>query len=119
MTYRLLHPAEWGRLTAIFEKHGQLGSLPTPEAAMAAVAENTDGEIVGVLMFQLAFHMEPLILVTPHASFLRLSETIEKAVAEKKGLSYYCFSDSNVVDGMAEKAGFSKTAFSVWKKEVA
>lgn len=117
MTYRILPPEEWPRLAPIVTGYEQY--LPSPEAAMCAVAESELGEIEGALFFQVVMHMEPLILKTPHASFLRLQQTIEGALADRKGLPYYSFSNSEIVEKMAAKAGMTKTPFTaVWIKAV-
>lgn len=117
MTYRILPAEEWPRLASIIA--GKEQYLPTPDSAICAVAENALGEIVGCLFFQKVFHVEPLVLKTPHARFDRLLETIETALAEYKGLPYYTFSDSEVVEGMARHVGMHRLPYTgIWIKEI-
>lgn len=116
MTYRILPIEEWDRLLPLFAGHE--ADLPSPEVAGAAVAEDEDGEIQGVLVFQLVFHMEPLILRNPHVSFVRLKETLDKALVEHKGLQYYVFAGNGRTERMAVIAGLQPTGYTAWKGQV-
>jgi len=98
------------------QKHG--ARVPAMEGASAAVAEDADGNIQGVLFLQLVIHMEPLVLENPHVRFDRLAQVLHDSVSQYKGLVYYAFSETDVVNGMAEHLGFEKLLFEVWKKEV-
>src|SRR5215471_17893683 len=108
ITYRLLNIDEWERLSSILESK----FIPSPAASAAAVAENESGDIIGVLFLQLAMHMEPLVLSSPKVNFERLYSTLYNSVQEQKGLSFYCFSDKEVVNRMAEHVGMTKTPYS-------
>ena len=117
MTYRILPAEEWPRLADILGD--KIEFLPHPQSAICSVAESEDGDIQGCLFMQIALHMEPLVLKTPFASFLRLSETLEEHLANQKGVPYYTFSDSTIVEGMAEKNGMERTPYTgVWRKEI-
>lgn len=115
LTYRTLEASEWPRLN-------DLGIapefLPGPETAGAAVAEDEEGHILGVLFFQLQLHMEPLVLTTPQVSFKKLYDTLYTAVAAQKGLRYYAFTDSDQVSRMAELVGMKKKSYTVYEGEV-
>jgi len=113
MNYRILPAAEWDRLRALIEPQ----FLPGPEVATAVIAED-DGEIEGVLFLQLQLHLEPLYIRNPRVSFLRLTAKIEEALAERKGLVYFAFTDDSKVERMAELAGMTRTSYTVWRKEV-
>lgn len=117
MTYRILAPEEWPKLVAAWPEYATY--IPDPASATCAVAENELGEIIGVLFLQIAIHMEPLVLKSPHVNFLRLRQEVLSTVAERKGLTYYSFSDQAVVEGMLKKAGMKRLPFnSVWSGEV-
>jgi hypothetical protein len=92
--------------------------IPPPEAATAAVAEDENGVLKGCLLLQLQFHMEPLVIRDPVVKFNRLVGVLDAAMVDRGGLTYYCFSDSEKVDRMAQLSGFRKLPFTVWEKEV-
>lgn len=120
MTYRLIQPDEWERLRPLFEKHGQR-LPPSPETGlpiMAAVAEDAQGEIRGLMIFQPAFHAEPLILDDPYVNFLSLWRTLRQPLEDKHGLGYYVFTDQDVTDGMAKLGGMQRLPVNVWKGEI-
>jgi len=115
ITYRLLNIDEWERLSSILESK----FIPSPAASAAAVAENESGDIIGVLFLQLAMHMEPLVLSSPKVNFERLYSTLYNAVQEQKGLRFYCFSDQEIVNRMAEHVGMTRLPFNaVYEQEV-
>ena len=116
MTYRMLPQEEWPRLIDIMAKQGK--DVPNPAASSAAVAEDDDGNIVGVLFFQLVMHMEPLILENPYVRFDRLAQCLHGSVSQFKGLAYYAFSESDTVAGMAARMGFEELPYKVHVKEV-
>jgi hypothetical protein len=117
LTYRILPPDEWAKLLPIMA--GREQNIPSPHVATAAVAESETGEVIGVLFLQMAFHVEPLVLTSKHVSFLRLHGELMNALADRKGLKYYCFSDQEIVGRMAEKAGMTKLPYdAVWQGEV-
>jgi len=108
ITYRMLEPSEYERLITLLESK----FIPSPDASSAAIAEDENHNIVGVLFLQLAMHMEPLVLSSPKVNFERLYSTLYNAFQDKKGLSFYCFSDKEVVNRMAEHVGMTKTPYS-------
>ena len=115
MTYRLLPPDEWRRLTDLIPAK----YLPPPEAATAAVAEDEEGNVQGVLFLQLQLHMEPLLIRSPEVNFKRLQQVLHNAVAEHTGLCYFAFTDDPKVARMAELVGMELTPYQVWRKEIA
>lgn len=116
MTYRLLRIEEWDRLLPLMKGREHL--IPSPEGAAAAVAEDDAGQLIGCLFFQLVFHMEPLVLMDPHVSFLRLAQLLEKELANRKGLSYYCFSGDDRVAKMVKLAGGEEMPYKIFRKVV-
>jgi|SRR5262245_33876875 len=108
ITYRLLDPSEYERLTTLLESK----FIPSPAASAAAVAEDENHNIIGVLFFQLAMHMEPLVLSSPKVNFERLYSTLYNAFQDRKGLPFYCFTDQEIVGRMAEHVGMEKLPFS-------
>jgi hypothetical protein len=116
MNYRILAPEEWLRLLPLFEGHAE--ALPLPEFATAAIAEDDDGEIQGMLMLQLQFHMEPLVIRNPRVSFERLHRTLHDALAERKGLVYYAFIPDSKIRRMVEHLGMTAEPWEVWKGEI-
>lgn len=114
MRYRILDSSEWAKLEQLVDST----HLPHPDAASAAVAEDEQGNIVGVLFLQIALHMEPLILQSPQVSFERLHDTLYDAVKTDKGLKFYCFSDKEIVDKMAAHVGMKQLPYKVFEQEV-
>ena len=114
MNYRILPMAEWEKLLEILPPE----SIPAPEVAGAAVAEDESGAVQGVLMLQLAFHVEPLVIKDSHVDFRRLVRTIEESLQDRKGLVYYVFVPDEKIRRMAEIVDFKPTGWEVWKKEV-
>jgi len=114
ITYRLLDPTEWSKLNAIMDAK----FIPHPDAASAAIAEDENGTIVGVLFLQLALHMEPLVLTAPSVNFQRLHDVLYDAVSADKGLRIYCFSDKDIIDAMARKVGMTELPYKVFEQEV-
>jgi len=95
------------------EFHGQ--PLPSTQSATAAVAEDDEGQIQGVWFFQLAFHLEPLIIMDPRVNFKRLQKTIESTLAS--GTEYMCYTKTEHTDRMAVLAGFRELG-KAWGKVV-
>ena len=114
MTYRILPSDEWYKLGPIMERQGK--PVPRPEISMAAVAED-DGQIAAVLFLQTALHLEPLVIENPRVYMLRLLHTMDEALAEKQGLSYYCFTEGEKMARVAEIGGFKRLG-DFWVREV-
>lgn len=114
MNYRLLDVSEWHRLQEIMD----VAFIPHPDAASVAIAEDESGKIAGALFLQIALHMEPLVLTSPKVSFARLHDVIYDALKKDKGLRFYCFSDKEIVDRMAEHVGMTELPYKVFQKEV-
>ena len=114
MKYRLLGVEEWQRLHELVPAH----LVPAPEVATAAVAEDDNGELQGVLFFQLQLHMEPLVLRSQKVSFKRLQETLHNAVANVKGLCYFAFTDNPQVAQMAKICGMEPLNAQVFGREI-
>lgn len=114
MNYRLLRADEWSRLESIMPSN----FIPQPEVCTAAIAEDEQGQLCGVLFLQLAFHLEPLVLRAPDVRFDKLYKTLYNAVEQSKGLHFYCFADSEVVAKMAEHVGMLKRPYEVFEGEV-
>lgn len=104
MIYRLLQNHEWPRLVEYFERRGRIESLPTPDTAIAAIAEH-EGQIVGVLLQQLMWHREPLMLDRPQVRFDRLNSILNEAFAAYPGSVYYAVADQQGVVDMAKAVG--------------
>jgi len=114
-TYRILNIDEWDRLSTILESK----FIPSPAAASAAVCEDEDGNIVSVLILQIALHLEPYVSKSPKVNFVRMYETLYNAIEDKKGLHFYCFSDQEIVNRMAEHVGMTRLPFNaVYEQEV-
>ncbi len=114
MNYRMLTAEEWPSLDSLV--NGQ-GPVPSPEVAVAAVAETDEGDIVGVLFVQMVFHMEPLAIhpdYTGKVNFKKMQEILEEQVGTAP---YYAFSDSPVVGKMCKHVGMKQLPYRVWHKE--
>ena len=116
MTYRLLPPSEWHKLEPLFAANNQ--PVPPPVACLAAVGENEQGEIKGILICLIVCHVEPLILQSPYVNFMRLLDTIRVGISNHKGMKYYCFTNGDTTEGMAKLAGLLKMPYNVWEGEV-
>lgn len=114
ITYRLLHSDEWYKLNSILDSK----VIPHPDAASAAVAEDDEGKLLGVLFLQIALHMEPLVLSSPSVNFERLHDVLIDAVSTDKGLHIYCFSDKDVIDAMAKHVGMKQLPYKVFEQEI-
>lgn len=114
MHYRLLTIEEWHKLAALLP----IESIPAPVAASAAIAENDDGTLAGVLIGQLVLHTEPLVLTSPQVSFKSLFATLMGPLREYKGMTFYAFSDSDTVAGMAEHLGLKPMSYKVWEGRI-
>lgn len=114
MKYRLLAADEWDKLSTLVP----IDVTPAPGSAAAAVAEDDEGELQGVLFLQITLHMEPLVLANPKVNFERLYETLYESLEERKGLHFYAFADSDVVGKMAEHLGLERLPWSVYQGEV-
>lgn len=115
-TYRILPSDEWDKLYGVEGLAHEF--IPLPEAATAAIAEDEDGSIQGVLFLQIQLHMEPLLIRSSGVNFKTLANTLHAAVANQPGLCYFAFTDDPKVARMAELVGFEKLSYGVWKKEV-
>ena len=114
INYRMLQPEEWPRLGSLV--NGQ-GPVPSPETAIAAVAETEEGEVVGVLFVQMVFHMEPLAIHPDHTAevnFKRMQELLKEQLG---GAPYFAFSDSPVVGKMCKHVGMKQLPYRVWKED--
>jgi hypothetical protein len=103
--YRQLRPDEWPKLTEYFEKMQPGYRIAPPQAAIAAVAEDENGEIVGALLQQLMWHREPLALNSPKVRFDKLDAILTEAFAPYPGTVYYAFTDRSGVMDMARTVG--------------
>ena|SRR3989304_3724732 len=118
--YRILPPEEWDKLIPLFVSQEHL--LPSPVVATAAVAEDTEGNILGFLLMQLTFHVEPL-WISPDAngsvSWKHLLRQLESLMSPYKGATLYAFApDHTNIRRLAEIAGFDRLPWSVMRKEV-
>ena|SRR3990167_3302820 len=114
MRYRLLNTSEWPRLHDLVDST----YIPSPDAATAAIAEDDDGNIIGVLFMQLAIHVEPLILLDKNVSFKELYEQLYNGVADNKGLKFYSFANMDMMVKLAEQVGMKRKDFVVMEGEV-
>ena len=115
MTYRILPASEWYKLGPIMERQGK--PVPRQERSMAAVAEDFNGQIVAVLFLQMALHLEPLVIENPRVYMLSLLHTLDRDLAQYKGLSYYCSTEGEKMARVAEIGGFKRLG-DFWVKEI-
>lgn len=114
MNYRLLQEDEWDKLKALVPEQ----FIPSPETSGAAVAEDEQGNLLGVLFMQLVFHVEPLVLTTPQVSFARLYQTFMDNLQDQKGLKFYAFAATERVGQMAEHVGMKEMPYRIYEGEV-
>lgn len=111
MNYRLLLPSEWDMLKDLMPSQ----PLPDPAYSAVAVCEDSIGALVGCLVLQLQWHMEPLVIQNPQVSFLRLKEVLDEQLKSHPGVSYYAFADTEQVAKMAELAGLQPLPYLTFK----
>lgn len=113
--YRQLQSHEWDKLVTYLAGISPGYIPPSPETAIAAVAEDEDGNIVGALIQQLVWHREPLALSNPSIRFDRLCDTLNEAFAGYPGTVYYSFADSDIVARMAKAVGMEEWGVKIFK----
>ncbi len=91
--------------------------VPSPDTSMAAVAEDSSGQVVAVLYLQMALHLEPLVIENPRAYMPSLLHTIDAALADKPDLAYYCFTEGEKMARFAQAGGFKRLG-DFWVREV-
>jgi hypothetical protein len=121
LTYRILPPQEWAKLVEYCTtKYGYIP--PDPAFATASVVEDGD-KIVAAHILQVQYHAEPIMIDKDYSgrvNFLNMVKKLEELFFLQEGSkTYYAFSDSRLIDEMAEKAGMKLTPYKVFKKEVA
>ena len=108
LEYRLLTPEEFELLRPRFEEFGF--EPPTPEGAVVSAALR-DEELVGFLVLQLAYHLEPLWIAPEErgrVSWLRLAEPINELCARAPGMEYYTLAPSAQVARICEHGGMQE-----------
>jgi hypothetical protein len=119
ITYRQLPPAEWERLTPIFQEQDWF--LPPCELATAIVGENEDGEIVHVQIYQLVLHAEPTWSREDYRG--KVNYKIPWKMFKDKprpGLvlpGFIIVAPDEKIAKLAESAGFTKIAGSLYRAE--
>lgn len=121
ITYRILSPDQWPAILEIAEALGKADMIPPPETAGCAVAETTleDGStvIVGFLLFQLAFHMEPLVIHPQYrgtVNFLTLVSTLESELPP--ATPYYVFSSDKEISTLCQSHNMIPIPHRIWYK---
>jgi hypothetical protein len=124
MTYRKLEKDEWHRLKPIFEV--EEWPMPSKDLATAAVAEDEEGRICGVLILQVQLHCEPL-WIRPKSkgtvTFRGLAGIVADEVLKIKdrlpeGSAVYFITALDNVGKLAEPLGFEPMEERVWRLEV-
>ncbi|HEY5990852.1 MAG TPA: hypothetical protein VIV12_31320 [Streptosporangiaceae bacterium] len=122
MTYRLLPREEWGRLEALFDAKGlDKKTIPSPDVAQCAVAEEDGERIVAFLFLQMVLHAEPIWIDSAErgrVKFTSLVSTVEALFSPEGQHCYYAFVNTPVVEKMARHVGMQPVPFQVFKKEV-
>ena len=104
LNYRVLPADEWPRLVSYMTRMENY-TVPSPETAVVAVCEDETGSICGVLVQQLCWHREPLVLNNPNVHFNRLSSLLDTQFAPYSPTIYYAFTDNPRVLKMATLEG--------------
>lgn len=99
MEYRLLLPDEYEKARTLLGDH-----LPSPETSAIAGAFK-DNVLIGVLVLQLQWHLEPLVITDPSVNFLRLKQILDQGLRNSGGGTYYAFTSSEQVMNMALRSG--------------
>lgn len=124
MNYRKLRKEEWDRLKPIFEI--EEWPMPSRDLATAAVAEDDEGRIHGVLILELKLHAEPL-WIRPDSkgavTFRGLAGVIAGEVLAIKdrlpeNAAVYFLTDLENVGKLAEPLGFEPLTAKCWRLEV-
>jgi hypothetical protein len=124
MTYRKLEKDEWYRLKPIFEV--EEWPMPSKDLATAAVAEDEEGRICGVLILQVQLHCEPLWIREESrgsVTFRGLAGVVAEEVLRIKdrlpeGSAVYFLTSLPNVEKLAEPLGFKEMQEKVWRLEI-
>lgn len=113
MEYRLLLPDEYEQARTLLGDH-----LPSPETSAIAGAFK-DNVLIGVLVLQLQWHLEPLVLTDPSVNFLRLKQILDQGLRNSGGGTYYAFTSSESIMNLMLGSGMNVEPLMVLKGEVA
>lgn len=113
MKYRLLTTEEWSRLEGIIPNE----YIPSPDMSAVAIAEDDNGEIKAALPCQLQWHLDGMVILSPHVNFISLKKVIDDQLKKFPGIQYYAFPTSDKVARMAEIAGMKLMPCLVFKGE--
>lgn len=117
LVYRQLPYDQWHRLKPIFKANNWF--LPPRELATAMVAENQNDEIVGVQMFQLVLHAEPVWVkdknVQPKAMWNMFKDKPVESSLVLPG--FVLVAPDKRTEILAEDAGFTEIAGKLYRCE--
>src|SRR4249920_2549593 len=116
--YRIIETTEWARLKPIFEAHGT--PMPSAMLSTAAIAENDDGEIIGMLTLQPLIHAEPLWVDPRYRGMMvvrGMFRQAEKLLARFPGSRISAFTENGTAAALAQMAGFEKQPYTVFRKD--
>ncbi len=113
MHYRLLLPDEYELARPLLG-----AALPRPDVSAIAAAFDDEGHVVGVLVLQLQWHLEPLALTSARVNYQRLKEILDSQLSSAGGGCYYAFTSSERVMEMALASGMKVEPVMVLRGEV-
>lgn len=113
-TVRMLPEEEFFRLEIIFAASG--GVMPDSRGSRIAVAEDADGNIVGMFVLQVVAHGEPIWVSDDYRKTGVGAALVEKI--NEQGVGYYSFSESERVSEMCRANGMQELPYRVFFKKV-
>jgi len=114
---RILPPDEYYRLDFLFTANGS--QLPAPPMSQIAVAEDSNGDIVGCFVLQLVAHGEPIWVSDDYRNrgvALLLIEKINE-IADRVPCVYYSFAEDERVAHICEENSMQKLPYKVYLRK--
>ena len=114
VTVRLLPSDEYVRLLPLF--FGTEGALPDPAISRIAVAEDSNGDIIGFFILQLVAHAEPIWVAEDYQRRGVAKMLIDEinALADAQGTPYFSFAEGGRVAELALKNGMQQLEYRVF-----
>jgi GNAT superfamily N-acetyltransferase len=114
---RILPPDEYYRLAFLFVANG--GQLPAPPMSQIAVAEDSNGDIIGCGVLQLVAHFEPIWVSEDYRNrgvALLLIEKINE-IADNVPCAYYSFAENERIAHICVENGMKLLPYTVYLRK--
>ena len=114
VTTRLLPADEYARLVPFFLATPD--AMPSAISSQTAVAEDSDGNIIGFFVLQLVAHAEPIWVAEDYRQQGVAKLLIDEinGVADEHGLSYYSFAQDERVEQLCAENGMQRLPYVIF-----